>query len=156
MQVAAKAPQMPGETIESKASGPSDFVRAQLRVVPSTTSTETHGEKSEEETRAGLRRLAELIKDKRRSTTTLMPVKNQTAEISPLSVEKMAVEEPKIERIDVEGSYHLIPFILKWQDRRRRKKTAADLVREEAHRKRALQIYKKAAKRKPASIALSY
>ncbi|HVK60534.1 MAG TPA: hypothetical protein VM432_03240 [Bdellovibrionales bacterium] len=102
-------------------------------------------ERGEEETRAGLRRLAELIRDKRRST--------QLADLPkpPDKEEQVAAPEKKNNVIQLSeirsefDSHHLIPFILKWQERRQREKSVADVVAEELLRRRAAALYRKIA-----------
>lgn len=160
MQVAARTPQIAGDTAQdSRVESPSAFARANPKVVQTSEgSAGTLNEENEEETRAGLRRLAELIRDKRRSTDDL-GTPNQPRSHPELKLVPKTSEEEKpsdeLKEIRVEtGSYHLIQFIFRWQERQRSremdgKKTLADVILEEQHRRSAIARYQEALLRGP-------
>jgi hypothetical protein len=150
MQVSARAPQAIGDTAEVRVETTTDFVRARPRVVEATEkSGDSLDANSDDETRSALKRLAELIRDKRRAIShDDAPEKHLSLVHAPAVLPISALGGALIEvRVDF-NSHLTIPFLLHWQDRKRKKKpSVSDVFIEESRRRKGIAVYKKAIRR---------
>ncbi|MES2854821.1 MAG: hypothetical protein V4692_03105 [Bdellovibrionota bacterium] len=151
---------------------PTEFVRAKPFVVVSGgNAPAAQDEKSEDETRAGLRRLADLIRDKRRAVDPETPEEKRkpaslhlvkkTGEIGAAPKEDSPVEDTEV-RYEVD-SYHMTSFILNWQRRRKKQDPVTEMILLEQKRRKIVAVYQdvqargpQAAQPEPLLPALSY